>query len=474
MRIDKSDFIWSYAANILNVSANAILLPFTLAFFNAEELGLWYVFASISTLVSLLDFGFTPTVSRNIAYSWSGASALSATSVDGVTVATDVDPTLFNTILQTCKAVYLIIALVALLILATAGTGYIWIIANESSCPHWMEAWTIYAFTIVLNLLFTYANAYLRGIGAVAEGSKASVAARLIQLGATIFLLIAGLGLLATSIGFFLSMFVFRVLSKRYFEKNAQVRKLLASTQEKASMQEIKAMFFTIWPTAWRDGLVSLSTFLSTQINTLICSLVLGLASTGFYGLALQISSVIMTIGGVWYSTIQPKLQELAVKKERQQFASLFAQSVAIYVAAAIPMTIATALVLPPLIHLLKDGIAFDVAMYVVVCFYMFIYRGNAMCISAISNFNIVPYTRSYIITGIGSVALSFALASFTGMGIWSLIIAPCIVFMIYNAWRWPLYLLRMLGTSALEFAATGMRRLIATAKHVLKMNRTK
>lgn len=53
-----------------------ILLPVVLHFLPSDELGLWYVFLSIGTFVSLFDFGFTPQMARQITYSFSGALSL--------------------------------------------------------------------------------------------------------------------------------------------------------------------------------------------------------------------------------------------------------------------------------------------------------------------------------------------------------------------------------------------------------------
>ena len=44
------------------------LLPLTLALLPAEEVAAWFLFFSVQTLVSLVDFGFAPTFVRAVAY----------------------------------------------------------------------------------------------------------------------------------------------------------------------------------------------------------------------------------------------------------------------------------------------------------------------------------------------------------------------------------------------------------------------
>lgn len=469
MRVGKRDFIWSYIGTILNVSVSALILPFVLIYLSADELGLWYVFATVGTLVSLLDFGFTPTVSRNIAYSWSGANALSATETNGE-VGREVNVSLFCLVLKTCKSIYAVISACALVIMVIPGTVYIWTIAHINDPSFWLESWLIYAGAIYLNLLFTYANSYLRGIGAVAESSKAAAIAKLFHLFLTILLLALGLGLLGTAIGYFISVFVFRVLSKKYFDENAEAQKILRSCTTPATTLEKRNMFKTMWHNAWRDGLVSFAGFLSTQINTLTCSFALGLSSTGFYGLAMQVSAVIMTVAAIWYTTIQPKLQEYAAKRNTDRFAKLFTQAIAIFCLIAIPLTLISALVGPPLIDILRKDMDFNAPLYLAICLYMLIYRGNALFTSGISNFNVIPYTKAYVITGIISAAVSFALALFTDLGIWSLVLPPFIAFAAYNSWRWPQYMMELLGCTNKEFlrmGMTGLQRTLTKLRHL-------
>ncbi len=75
--IDKKDVVWSYLGSFFRLAANIILLPFMLHFLSDDDLGMWYVFAGIAQFVVLLDFGFAPALSRNIAYVWCGAKELS-------------------------------------------------------------------------------------------------------------------------------------------------------------------------------------------------------------------------------------------------------------------------------------------------------------------------------------------------------------------------------------------------------------
>ena len=116
VQIDKSDIIWSYLGVIVSFTSSVISFPIIIYFLDGDLLGLWYVFASIGSISLLFDFGFTLTFARNITYCWSGAKELKKEGTDNE-VYKEPDYYLMRDILFTCKRVYLVISLVALLLL---------------------------------------------------------------------------------------------------------------------------------------------------------------------------------------------------------------------------------------------------------------------------------------------------------------------------------------------------------------------
>ena len=76
IKITNKDVVWSYLGFFLNIANGLIVLPFLLHYLSSKEIGLWYTFMSISAFVALLDFGFSPTLTRNVSYVWGGAKKL--------------------------------------------------------------------------------------------------------------------------------------------------------------------------------------------------------------------------------------------------------------------------------------------------------------------------------------------------------------------------------------------------------------
>ena len=82
------DFIFGVFGTFLQVGTGVIMLPAAAATLSPSALTFWYVFLTIQTLALLIEFGFTPTLSRNFTYVFSGARVLRT---EGVPEGTEVN-----------------------------------------------------------------------------------------------------------------------------------------------------------------------------------------------------------------------------------------------------------------------------------------------------------------------------------------------------------------------------------------------
>ena len=450
IKIGKADLIWAYIGNFFKVAANIILLPVVLKMLSDDELGIWYVFGSVSQIVVLLDFGFAATVARNIAYAWCGVDSLQKDSVGPLRKGQETNFEYFKQVLDTCRIIYLIIAGVALLLLLSAGLFYIRSLDETA-----IAAWIIYSIGVAVNLLYCYYTSFMRGIGAIAENNKAAVISKTTQIVFTIALLMAGMGIMGVSIAYLASGLVLGIASKLYFENYENIKEKLKTVKNRSTIAEIKNMFGIIWYNASKDGLVTVANYLNTQANTLICSSVLGLATTGSYGLSVQLATITVTIAGIPFSSALPKLQEKAAQKDKDGSCRLFSGTMVMFVASYIALTGVVVLLLP-VIKWLKPTLIIDVSMLLIVFFLLFIDKIYHLCASLISTFNTLPYTNAFFISSICSVILSYVLATYTYLDLWGIMLSPIIVAAAYNLWKWPIYVLRLYGTNVTSFMSDG------------------
>lgn len=450
IHIGKGDIIWSYIGSFFKVAANLILLPVVLRLLTDDELGIWYVFGSVSQIVVLLDFGFAATVARNIAYAWCGVDSLKKDTIAEIQENQETNFEYFKLVLQTCKVIYTVIAGSALLFLLTAGLFYI-----NSLDPSSIVAWIIYSLGVALNMRYCYYTSFLLGVGAVAENNKAAIITKLVQIVVSIVLLYAGYGVLGVSIAYLLSGIALRLSSKLYFDNYENIKVHLSEIKTKTSWTEVKNTFKIIWHNASKDGLVTLANYLNTQANTLICSSVLGLATTGSYGLSVQLSAIAASIAGIPFSSTLPKLQEKAVKRDNQGGQKLFSGTMILFIVSFIIIT-GLVILLLPVIKWLKPTLTVDIWLLLAVFFLALVNQVYHYCASLISTFNTLPYTKAFIISSVVAVLFSFFLTKYTGIGIWGLVLAPLLVAFSYNVWKWPLYVLNLYDVSLFTFIKNG------------------
>ena len=433
INIGKSDLLWSYLGTFFSVSTNIILLPIIIAYLTENEVGLWYVFASISQFVVLFDFGFAPSFSRNIAYIWCGAKSLKKESV--VSINDDkTDWMEFYIILHSCKYLYLFISLLALLILLSIGSVYIIKISSTT----YVSAWIVYSVAVFLNLLYGYYTSFLRGIGAVAEKNKSSIISKLFQLILCWLLLEMKLGLLGVSVAYLFSGIALRFSSKVYFDKYENIGQRLSTIIVDSLLNKCIDRIKIIWHNSSREGLVTISNYINSQANTLICSYMIGLSATGSYGVSLQIATLVSSISSIPFAAFQSKMQEYAVSNNTESNEKLFSFSIISFVIAYVVLALGS-LICIPFIHFIKPSFVIDVNLYLLISLQIFLWALYGLYCSFISSFNELPYTKTYIISSVITVLLSICLVKFSNMGIWALVASPIIV-SFYNIWKWPRY----------------------------------
>lgn len=445
MRIDinKGDVIWSYLGYIYKIAINLIMLPLTASFLSPKDLGLWFTFVSLGAFASLLDFGFLPTITRNITYSWSGAADIQKEGyVDTGTKEVNID--LFNALLFTSKRLYLVISLCAFGLLSTVGTIYILRITSEENNTNYIIAWLIYCLAIFLNIYYEYWNAFLRGTGLIKESQKAQIISISIQFVLTCIGLALNFDLIAIAVSYLMCGVVLRQLSKYFFYRKHY--SLLKITSIKVD-HYFKEIFQKIWHNAWRSGLTTLGSFIITQGTTLICSASLGLETTASYGLVLYLFSVISTIASIPYSTYTPSLNEARLNNDNKKLTNLVSFSVCFGWICFISCWVGLLLFgdkLLIMIHSKTPLMSFEILTFMGL--FLFLEFNHSLFCNIITTSNRIPFVKASLLSGFSILVISISLLNTTDIGIWAIVLSQGIVQLSYNNWKWPLEVFRELN----------------------------
>lgn len=467
IKLKNRDIIWSYLGSFFQYCTSLLILPIVLSGVSTSELGLWYTFASVGTLVTYLDFGFSTTLIRNITYAWSGARKIQAEGYSTENVKKEVDIVFVKKILDACRMICLLVALIALVVLMTIGTYYIRYITRDFEGNLHDFAWIIYAVAVFLNLYYNYCGNALRGIGEISAYQKIIVIARSVQILISFIGIKFGYGLIALSVAYLISGYTIRFLSnyclKRRVNEVAQ-GKAIKQESLKARINETIEIFKSIWHNAKKTGIVMLCSYATNQSLTLICSGYLGVEETASYGLCLQVITAIVSVGGIMFSASQPQMINQMVTGQNEEYRKTFSMSIFIFWFVSVVGMIAFGVVSQPLLTVLQSETKIPIAMYAFMCVYMLLEHNHGEFTAYFTMRNSIVYLYPYIISSILIAGGSFVVAVLGG-NIYSLMVVHFVVQIAYNNWKWPRDAMKGMGSTPCMMIKEGAIESIALIK---------
>lgn len=348
IKTSRNDIIWNYGANLLNILVSIIVLPLILKMLSATEVGLWYVFISISALVLLIDFGFSSTLMRHITYAVSGASEILEIGVPP----SDLDHPnypLVKAIVLASKNIYRYLSRIAALFLVGAGFFYIVGILKITDTRA-LIAWAIYAFGSYLNLMTSFWIPILKGSGAIKAANKVIIISKSSYLiFAAIGLALHG-GLILLTSSYLLSVIINWLWAK--YELHQHLGDAYLKSEPSENYTE-KKVFKIVWPNAKRMGLVNLGSWFTNRASTLLSSYFLGLEITGQLGVSIQLFTVVGNVANLLFNSYLPELASTRTSKNDQRFKQLFTRSILVQWALTFVGFIGVIFVVPFLLNLI-------------------------------------------------------------------------------------------------------------------------
>lgn len=459
IEIKRMDIIWGYLAQFLNIGVGILILPMILRKLSPQELGIWYIFLAISNLIYLLDFGFLPTIQRNISYVFSGAQELKKEGISRV--GKEINYQLLYDLIVMSKRVYRKVAIITLIICMTFGNIYIYsLIKSLEDNKMIFISWLCYIFSIILNFYYYYFNAFLRGKGLIGEANKIMIISKLGLLIVTIFFLKLDYGLLSLTFGNLVSIIITRVLSYKVFFTKELKEKL----KEKKILDN--NLFKVILYNSKKIGLVSLGAFLILRGNTFIASKYLSLELVGEYGLTLQIYGILGALSSMVFQTFIPKFSQYRIENNIEKLKELYSFSYLINIFIYVSGVLFISFLAPKILELLGTKTKLlDMDKLIFIGFYLCLEIIHSNAAGIIATNNVIPYVKPSIYSGISILVLSIVLVQYFKLGIWGLLLSQFIVQLSYNNWKWPLEVNKELRINNLLIFEIGINKL----KRVLK-----
>lgn len=461
IKVTKNDIFWSYAAQLLNIGAGVFILPIILKKLSSAELGIWYIFLVIASLTALLDFGFLPTIQRNISYVFSGVEELLEQGISEKK-SNGINYKLLKDIIETSKTIYRRISIIILILLSTLGSIYINSLIKElDNSKYIMIAWYLYIFSLIINFYYYYFNALLRGKGMIADANKITIFSRLAFILFSFLGLYFNLGLIGISLGNLASVLVTRVLSsKKFFTK--ELKEELKNVDSKID----KKLFKIIFHNANKLGLVSLGAFLILKGNTLIASKYLSLDIVAQYGLSLQLFTILSSISTTLLTVFIPKIVQNRIKENGEGIKEIYSMCFVLNIFIFISGVISIVYVAPYFISILGSNTKLlDSNKMLFMGGYLLLEMIHSNAAIFITTRNRVPFVKASILSGIAIILISLFLINFTDLGLWSLLISQAVIQLLYNNWKWPLEVNKELKINFFDLWKIGIKKIIKILK---------
>ncbi|MGD1089276.1 MAG: hypothetical protein ABR955_11200, partial [Verrucomicrobiota bacterium] len=310
-RLNNSAVVWSWIFNGIRLVSGIILLPLVLRELSPADLGMYYVLLSLVALAPILDFGFSGTIGRFIAYAMGGAKTLQAQGVfKSAESAAGPNYALLWQLLLTTRTVYRYIALGVFVIMGIWGTYVVELRIHETSSVLLTRlAWGTTLVATVFDIYWYWWNTFLLGMNEVRSAARIGLLSMLVRLVVAGALLLSGAGLLSVPIGSLAGSVIGRCL--------ARLKCLaLLKDQPRPEKIDIKEHLRILWPNTWRLGTQFVSGYLTINANTAICLYAFGLAANARYGLSNQLLNIAAEMAAVWTLTRWPLITQYQARHE--------------------------------------------------------------------------------------------------------------------------------------------------------------
>lgn len=452
--ISKSDVIWSYIAKFFALATSIIVLPLVLRMLSAEEVGMNYLMATISSMVMLIDFGFGPQFGRNFSYVYSGAQTLRKQGVEQ-NEDRQINYHLLAVLLKTAKQVYLRLSILGLLLMLTLGTAYIYKITEGfSSINNSLWIWIIYSCSIYFNFYYSYYTTLLTGCGMVAESNIATILSRIAYIMLVVFFLKMGMGLLGIVIANFIAPFVQRFYCyKVYFtiELKGKISGIITK-------EEIVESFHAIWYNAKKLGINMLGSYGINKMGFFFVGLYLPLSEAGSYGLLVQLGAVLSGVAAILNNSYMPKFSNYRVTGQVEKLTRLFSFTVLIYWFVMCLGSLIVVLGAAPLLDFIHSNTQLPSWWICAIYLLIVTLEGNhSMFAGFITTNNEVPFVKAALSSGLAIVLFTFVGLHFFSFTLLGVVFTQGLVQLAYNNWYWPRWVLRDLNASVFTFTNSGI-----------------
>ena len=434
--IGKRDLIWATLATLFRIGSGVLLFPLVLNMLPSETVGVWTIFTSVTMIIGIMDFGFSPSFARNIAYIFSGVRSLKRDGHECVD-ATDaqIDYNLLKRTIRAMQYFYSRMALILFAFLSIVGTFYIYTLMQNyaGDVREIYFAWAIVCVVNSYNLYTLYYDALLNGRGLIKRKNQIVLIGNVAYLSLAVLLLLCGFGLIAIVSAQLVSVLIIRTLSYKSFYSN-EITSNLAAVEE----VDYKDILRAIMPNALKLGLASLGGFLTFRLSTFVGPLFISLSDMASFGITLQLLAVVSSLALLYTNVYLPKVFQWRVERNVALIRKTFYISTLLVFVIFLCGGVAIDLLGNWALNLLGSQTQLlSGALFVFLVIHYYLETNMVNSTEYLLAKNEVPFYKRYLVSGCITVFLLFLLVGYFDWGLWGVIAAPMISQSVLQYWKW-------------------------------------
>lgn len=306
VRLWNSPTITSWGSLAVRLSSVLIILPLVLVKFSPSEVSVWQLFATLFSIVLLLDFGLSPTFTRMLAFARGGATLADMSDMRGrVSQGRSPDPKTIVAVFSALRWLYPRLALFVVCIFAVLGTLALQRPIEQIADP--TMAWVAWSLVLASSAVGFWGNAYsvaLQGMNSIAPLRRLEVASGLAQISTSLLVLING-GSLMWLVVTYQFWVVFGVVRNRILLKKMHPELFSRPAEKNTEVLRV------LWPATWRSGVGVLMSQGIIQMSGVIYSQLGTAQEVAAYLLALRVMTMISQFAQAPFYSKLPRLAEL-------------------------------------------------------------------------------------------------------------------------------------------------------------------
>ncbi len=427
-----------------------VVLPLVLNSLSTAEIALWYLFSTVIGLQQLADVGFSPTFSRVIAYGMGGLNIFDIKDLRNFKKTPSLAEANWETIekiYSTMRVIYLRLAFISFVLLATIGT---WAMLRPiSKIPEPSFGWTswgVILFTSSFNLFGNTYNSYIQGLNQIALLRRWETLTSLGAIVTSLIVLLAGGGLLGLVIAN-QSWLIFNILRNYWLCSKIESGRFQHFTGQKID----PVVFEAVWPSAWRSGLGVFMSYGLVQLSGIIYAQFGTASGVASYLLALRLMQMISQFSQAPFYSKLPLLAKLRSEGNLEQQINVAKRGMAFSYWTYIAEFILLGLFGNSLLTLIGSNAEFvSPSLWGIMGLSMFAERYGAMHIQLYSTTNHIIWHIANGVSGI--IYLVVSLALFNRIGVYAFPLGTLAGYLGFYCWYSAMHSYKAFGLKFWDF----------------------